>query len=364
MCDNLSTDQENKIIEESKNSCIFLKEFAIEFEDKLHSIIMLIKSNNELLIEKEQELNEIERIKDHNIDIFSPIQNRSKMHNKLIDDINEIKDKIKVLENQKLELEERINGINGAANCIDNLSTNLINYKNDKESKFKQRMTDKGLSILEAQEVERQRIARDLHDSTVQNLTSLVHKSELCIKLIDIDIIRAKLELNSMSNTLKMVINDMRGIIYNLKPMTLDDLGLTITVQRYANKLMNINNIEIKVTSNEEVKEILSVIKLTVFRIIQEACNNIIKHAKAKLIEIDISYEENRLNVTVNDDGVGFTIEHEKDKICEQSSSFGLSIMQERISLLSGSINIKSEKGKGTIVNISVPLSIYEGENK
>jgi two-component system sensor histidine kinase DegS len=154
----------------------------------------------------------------------------------------------------------------------------------------------------------------------------------------------------------------MRGIIYNLKPMTLEDLGLTITVQRYANKLIDLNNIDVNVDANEEPCKILSVIKLTIFRVIQEACCNILKHANASLIDINILYEKDMIKVTVKDDGAGFNTEKLHLNNPEQISSFGLSIMKERISLLSGSLEIQSEKGKGTTITISVPLTNYEEE--
>jgi two-component system sensor histidine kinase DegS len=196
----------------------------------------------------------------------------------------------------------------------------------------------------------------------VQNLTSLVHKAELCIKLIEIDSIRAKLELNSMSNTIKTVINEMRGIIYNLKPMSLDDIGLTVTLERYAGRLMDLNNINVIVRSNEEPKEIHPVIKLTLFRIIQEACNNVIKHANATAINIDIIYDECLVNVSIKDNGSGFNLNNTHSGGGGHSSSFGLSIIKERISLLSGTVDIKSEKDYGTTVTVSAPLTIYEGD--
>ncbi len=360
MCDNNQSSEKKieNLIDNNKTALIFLKELGVEYEKNLYSLQKQFKYQEDLLHSKEHELNEIRDTIDSNLEVFSPNHNISKVLTDLNKDIDDIKYNISNLIIHQQEIEKKLEGLKLATNCID--AFNTIHEENKTDSK---RLMDKGLGILEAQEIERQRIARDLHDSTVQNLTSLIHKTELCIKLIDIDMIRAKLELNSMSNTLKLVINDMRGIIYNLKPMTLDDLGLTITVQRYANKLMYLNNMEVKVTSNEETKEILSVIKLTVFRIIQEACNNIIKHANAALINIDICYDDNRLNVIVKDNGVGFNIDKiNTNSTAEQSSSFGLSIMQERISLLSGSINIKSEQGLGTIVTISVPLSTYEGE--
>jgi two-component system sensor histidine kinase DegS len=363
MYDNNPINENDNIIGETpddrKNCCILLKDMAVDFEEKLYDIKTQMNQQINLLKQKELELNESERTQDHNLDLFSPISNRINDTSEIIDSIAHIKLRINELNQELQKYNNKIAGLKSAAEYIEKID---INMKSDQNSDIHNSFNDIGLSILEAQEVERQRIARDLHDTTVQNLTSLVHKSELCAKLIDIDAIRAKLELNAMSNTLKMVINDMRGIIYNLKPMTLDDLGLTITVQRYANRIMNLSNIEVIVTNNEEVKNILSVIKLTVFRIIQEACNNVIKHANASLINIDINYEKDSLSVSIKDDGVGFNMECMNTNTSVQSSSFGLSIMKERISLLSGTLDVNSEKNKGTIVTIYVPLTAHEEE--
>jgi two-component system sensor histidine kinase DegS len=363
------------LIDDRKAACSLLNELIVDFEEQIYSVKIQLKSNMNLLQEKELELKEKERTKMHNRDLFSPIYNKSQDTTETISIIEQLRQKIDALNHELQKLNDKIKDLQTAAHCLDlSISDEESNSKeiisdeiNSEESKSEeiinlQKINDKGLSILEAQEIERQRIARDLHDSTVQNLTSMVHKSELCIKLIDIDAIRAKLELNTMSNTLKSVINDMRGIIYNLKPMSLDDLGLTITVQRYANRIMDLNNLQVKVLANEEVKEILPVIKVTLFRIIQEACCNVLKHASATLINIDIKYEEHKVKVVIKDNGFGFSMERLQTNSTEQSSSFGLSIMKERISLLSGTLDIQSEKGKGTIVTVSVPLTICEGD--
>jgi two-component system sensor histidine kinase DegS len=321
-----------------------------------------LKTQQGLLKRSEKEFIERERTMVHNIDLFSPIYNESRDNKELSVKIDQIKQKIEDLNKEENRFIEKISGLRTAIAIIDQYEIIAADNEKitDKLVESKQVVNDKGLSILEAQEIERQRIARDLHDSTVQNLTSLVHKAELCIKLIEIDSIRAKLELNAMSNTIKTVINEMRGIIYNLKPMSLDDIGLTVTVDRYASRIMDLNNINIYVKANEETKEIHPVIKLTLFRIIQEACNNVIKHAKATTINIDIVYDENMVNVSIKDNGSGFSINHGEGN--GQSSSFGLSIMRERMSLLSGKVDIKSEKGLGTTVTVSAPLTIYEGD--
>mgnify|MGYP000049784753 CR=1 FL=1 len=355
MYDNMNSDgKQIEIGEVDDNSNIVLSEMIQDFEEKLYAVRIQLKSYINQLEIKEQEKFKKEQAKD-NRNLFSPIYSEDKEED---NEIENLKIEISKLRQQEDYIGKRIYALNYAIQCINRYSDSIKNI----EEKGRRRINDQGLSILEAQEIERQRIARDLHDTTVQNLTSMVHKAELCIKLIDIDTIRAKLELHTMSNTLKSVINDMRGIIYNLKPMTIEDLGLTVTVQRYANKLMDLNNIDIFVEANEEPEEILQVIKVTVFRVIQEACTNILKHANASVIDIKILYEEDYLRITVKDNGKGFNSDIFLLNNSEQTSSFGLSIMRERISLLSGSLEIQSEKGKGTTIIINVPLTKQEEE--
>jgi two-component system, NarL family, sensor histidine kinase DegS len=366
MCDSNEINEQkiNKSVDLSRMPGLLLRELVIEYEDKLYAIKLQLKTQHSLLKQYEKEMLERERTKMHNIDLFSPIYKASQTEKDLTVTIEQIKQRIDELIKEQTQIEERIAGLKSITSIVDQYG-NLVDEtdkNSDKTSVSVQHVNDKGLSILEAQEIERQRIARDLHDSTVQNLTSLVHKTELCIKLIEIDSIRAKLELNAMSNTIKTVINEMRGIIYNLKPMSLDDIGLTVTVERFANRLMDLNNINIIVRANEERDNIHPVIRLTLFRIIQEACNNVIKHANATTIHIDINYGENLVSVSIRDNGSGFNINNKQEDGCEQSSSFGLSIMKERISLLSGTVDIKSEKNHGTTVTVTAPLTIYEGD--
>lgn len=352
--------QESILLHENEESYVLLKDLAIEFEEELYSVKVQIKNQNELLVKKQKELLENERTRVHNLDLFSPIYDKAYDNRELSNAIDEINKNINELKDKEEKLVRRVNGLKTAAAFIDRTVIEEIN--SDKSNEVRHKFNDQGLSILEAQENERQRIARELHDTTVQNLTSIVHKLELSNKLIDIDSIRAKLELTAMTSTVKTTINDMRGIIYNLKPMSLDDLGFTITLDRYAHRIRELHNINVDVHSNKETNEILPVIKLTIFRIIQEACNNVIKHANATLININIFYEEHQITVKIEDNGDGFNLDHNRIELSGQSSSFGLSIMRERISLLSGTIEIQSEEKKGTVVTITAPLTIYEGD--
>lgn len=215
-------------------------------------------------------------------------------------------------------------------------------------------------TILETQENERQRISRELHDYTVQNLTSLVHKTELCTKLVDMDPIRCKLELNVMTKTLREIINDTRQMIYNLRPMSFDDIGLDVTIERALDKLENSETKKISFSVEGESYQIKPVIGITLLRIIQEGCSNAICHANASLIRVVLRYKPNYITVLIEDDGSGFDVDDIQKEEKSDNSGFGLSMMKERVYLLSGSIEINSELNVGTKIVVEVPIKNKE----
>ena len=139
------------------------------------------------------------------------------------------------------------------------------------------------------------------------------------------DPVRTRLELITMTNTIKEVISEIREIIYNLNPMSLEDLGLITTIERFINQLMMNHDIKVSFNYNEEKKDILGIVNLSIFRIIQEACNNAIKHAEAKSIEINIFYNEKYINISVKDDGKGFDTELKQNIINDNYTGYGLS---------------------------------------
>ena len=210
---------------------------------------------------------------------------------------------------------------------------------------------DIGLKFLENQEMERQRIARELHDSTVQNLTMLIHKAELCFKLIEKDPVQAQLEIRIMSEALRSTINEMRDIIYDLRPMALDDLGLKEALERYVAQAMLQHEIMLRLSVSGNSCELPPIVSTTLFRIITEACNNAIKHGKPGKIDISLNYGGDYLECSVEDDGIGFEVKENAGM-----KNFGLSIMKERTHLLKGDFLIRSEIGKGTKIRVKIPV--------
>lgn len=232
-----------------------------------------------------------------------------------------------------------------------------IQLVEEKEDKFE--VDNDRLMMLEMQEMERQRIARELHDSSTQNLIALFNKLELCSNLIDVDAIRCKLELQSSMRYLKTIIADIRSTIYDLRPMSFDDIGIDVTIKQFLEKIRSEYNKKIIFIDDEEVlkqSNLKSILKLTIFRIIQESCNNAVKHAQAENIQVTVKKTQSFLCITINDDGVGFDTNQLKNIKREDNSGFGLSMMKERVYLFSGEININSEIGKGTNVIVKVPF--------
>ncbi len=217
------------------------------------------------------------------------------------------------------------------------------------------------ITMLETQENERQRISRELHDSTAQNLTSLVHKTEFCIKLVEEDPIRCKLELNKVSKMIREIINDTRELIYNLRPMSFDDIGLDIAIERALDKLESSESRKIDFTVEGEPYSIKSVIGITLLRIIQEGCSNAVRHGNASIIQVLLKYEDDKISVKIEDDGSGFDTKSIEQNSRDDNSGFGLSMMKERVYLLSGNITIDSDIHCGTKINVEVPIKKKEG---
>jgi len=114
--------------------------------------------------------------------------------------------------------------------------------------------------------------------------------------------------------------------------------------------------------SRGSISEIRSVISLTVFRIVQEALNNIRKHAKASSITVNIEFIEDKLRLSITDNGIGFDVENLKVKHEDIEGGFGLFSMKERVELLDGEFNISSHTGSGTRLSIMIPLKQNEGD--
>ena len=221
-----------------------------------------------------------------------------------------------------------------------------------------------GLRVIKAQEEERQRVAREIHDGPAQSMSNVVLKAEICERLLDVDLDKARQELRNLKEIVRESLQDVRKIIYDLRPMSLDDIGLVPTLERFVLNFQDENGIMTSFKTKGQYIDIKPVISLTVFRIIQEAVNNTKKHAQAKNLLINLEFTDKNLRLCVYDDGVGFDVENTKPKSDDINSGFGLVSIRERVELLGGTFEISSKNGNGTRLTIVIPFIQEEGETK
>ncbi len=262
----------------------------------------------------------------------------------------------------EIRLKESFRTIEKAENLIQNVNVALSYLTGDltEMSKQLENIQQKqmlGFRIIQAQEEERQRVAREIHDGPAQSMSNVVLKAEICERLIDADPGRTKEELQQLKKIVRESLQDIRRIIYNLRPMSLDDLGLIPTLQRYVITFQDETGIEVSFKANGNCSDLKPAVSLTVFRIVQEALSNICKHAHALNAAINLDISEQMLRLYIYDDGVGFDTEKLKAK-CNVNfeNGFGLISIKERIELLDGEFAIYSKPGKGTRLQIMIPL--------
>lgn len=319
-----------------------------------------IEKNLTTLQLKQKENEKIYRMmqeeEDLNYDLFAPRADQSK-NRKRLEDLEREKRTILSYINDEKEKREKYNR---KIKEMENLIKNITDMITENETLQRENNSEKDelyrFHMLEIQETERQRISRELHDDTVQNLTSLVHKTELCSKLVDMDPVRCKLELASMTKFLRDIITDTRNMIYNLRPMLFDDIGLEAAVERVLEKLeLKTSRKIIYFELQGESYPLPSVVGITILRIIQEACSNALRHANPTSIHVLLSYESEQIYIRISDNGDGFDLNEINAMNANDNCGFGLAMMKERVYLLSGNLIIKSEKKEGTVIEVRIP---------
>ncbi|UJL45352.1 histidine kinase [Virgibacillus sp. NKC19-16] len=268
----------------------------------------------------------------------------------------------KVLREKRDEIERRLITLSQTIERAEGLAakiTVILTYLQDdfrqvnemiEEAKEKQEF---GLKIIEAQEEERRKISREIHDGPAQMLANILLRSELVDRTIrEKSMDEALNEVKDVRKMIRTSLYEVRRIIYDLRPMALDDLGLIPTIKKYVSTIEDYNGVRIDFSSIGEDKRLNQKYEIAFFRLVQEAVQNAVKHAGAPLIQVKLEICTDFLTMVIKDNGKGFDPSMKKDK------SFGLIGMRERVDMLEGELNIKSAKGEGTTIFIKVPYTI------
>lgn len=208
-----------------------------------------------------------------------------------------------------------------------------------------------GLQIIEAQEEERKRLSREIHDGPAQMMANVLLRSDLIERIYhEKGIEEALKEIRDLRKMVKSSLAEVRRIIYDLRPMALDDLGLVPTLAKYLNTFQERNQVSVVFHHFGRDQRLPQQFEIAMFRLVQEAVQNAYKHAAPTEIQVKIEIKATKVIIIIKDDGKGF------DTLAKKEGSFGLIGMKERVNILKGELTIQSKLKVGTVVTIDIPF--------
>jgi len=220
-------------------------------------------------------------------------------------------------------------------------------------------------STQQAQEEERKRISRELHDDICQRLTALKFHLNYFEESVDGGKKLSIRRIKTVKKEIDDLINEVRRISSNLRPSALDHFGLVTAMKLLCSEFAKLHSIEVKFeTGIATFQRFNPEVEIVLYRIAQEALTNSIKHADTKKIELELSEKEKELFLTVTDKGKGFNIAEYFSKTEKVNEHFGLINMKERAELIGGEFSIKSAPGDGVSVKVNIPITKYASNEK
>ncbi|AET68769.1 histidine kinase [Desulfosporosinus orientis DSM 765] len=216
-----------------------------------------------------------------------------------------------------------------------------------------------GLRVIRAQEEERRRVAREIHDGPAQTLANIVLRLEIAEKLLELDSGRVKAELKDLKNLVRANLQDIRRIIFDLRPMALDDLGILGAISNYLDNFQNNYRIKCQLRVEGEERKLLPAMEVALFRLVQEGMTNVAKHAHSPKVDVHLIFRDDWMIARIRDYGKGFEV---KSAMNTPGEHFGLVGMRERVEMFSGHFRIQSILGKGTLIELSIPSSQEGGK--
>lgn len=204
--------------------------------------------------------------------------------------------------------------------------------------------------MIQAQEAERQRLSRQMHDGPAQALSNFILQTEIAMRLFDIDQAKAKEELSNMKVSATGTFQKVRDFIFELRPMMLDDLGLAPTLKRYVDAFKEQSGIDVRLMVTGMERRLESYQEVMIFRAIQELLNNAAHHSQATQVKVLVDMGDTNVKIIVDDNGKGFDVD-----TLQERGSMGLKVIRERVEMLGGYFEIESVVGQGTRVTFQIP---------
>ncbi|MGM9559086.1 sensor histidine kinase [Anaerovibrio slackiae] len=219
-----------------------------------------------------------------------------------------------------------------------------------------------GVQIIKAQEDERLRVSREIHDGPAQEMANLIYQASICERLVDTRPEEAKAGLQELRRQIRTCLADVRQIIFDMRPMSLDDLGLVPALRQLVSKLEERKILKTDFQVNGKERALEKHVEVTLFRIIQEGLNNIHRHAGVSEGRLRLLFSPNDLSILISDEGQGFDMAETEEmrKSGTGNGHFGILGMEERAKLIGASLNVISNPGEGTKIHVKLPYPKLE----
>ena len=357
-------------IRDSRGQIYDVYEMARDELETVKRDVERIKEETATVIKRVDELERNERkARIHLMEVSRDFKNRTEEEvreayeeaRKIQIDVAVTREQEQNLRRQRDEMEVRLRNLGGTVAKAEQLVSQVgvvLDYLGDQMSEAfsqiesLQNAHELGAQVIRSQEEERRRVARDIHDGPAQAIANIVFRAEVCERLIDTDTQRAKSELKALREHIRNTLAEIRKIIFDLRPMALDDLGLAPTIRGVLDVFREEYGLFTEVAVIGKERRLESHVEIGIFRVVQEALNNIVKHAQASSAKVRIEFAAAGVTVLVEDDGKGFEMTEGE----LPSGHYGIMGMRERMQLLNGKLSIKAAPRRGTRVMISVPL--------
>ncbi|AEP88465.1 two-component sensor histidine kinase DegS [Bacillus spizizenii] len=361
-----SKDEVFQIGEQSRQQYEQLVEELKQIKQQVYEVIEL---GDKLEVQTRHARNRLSEVS-RNFHRFSEeeIRNAYEKAHKLQVELTMIQQREKQLRERRDDLERRLLGLQEIIERSESLVSQItvvLNYLNQDLREVgllladAQAKQDFGLRIIEAQEEERKRVSREIHDGPAQMLANVMMRSELIERIFrDRGTEDGFQEIKNLRQNVRNALYEVRRIIYDLRPMALDDLGLIPTLRKYLYTTEEYNGkvkIHFQCIGETEDQRLAPQFEVALFRLAQEAVSNALKHSESEEITVKVEITKDFVILMIKDNGKGFDLKEAKEK---KNKSFGLLGMKERVDLLEGTMTIDSKIGLGTFIMIKVPLSL------
>lgn len=359
-----------KTIDESKNDIFTISEqsrktfdeMKLELEQVRSKIKEVILEND--VLEKKSRLSRTrlaEVSKNFNIYSEAEIQKAYDQANKIQIRYSILQAEERLLRDKRDDLERRMRSLLDTIERADHLVSQVnvvLNYltvdlKSIRPALENAKMReDYTMKIIEATEEERKRISREIHDGPAQMLANVLLRTDIINRTYqERGIEKALLEIVELKGMVRDALHEVRRIIYDLRPMALDDLGIVPTLRKYLSSVEEYHQgTKVYFQSIGEQTRLDSKYEVAIFRLVQECVNNAIQHGKSHQVWVKLESCKDFINISIKDDGIGFNPQTTKQ------NSFGLIGMKERVDLLGGEMNLDSVEKQGTRIMFKIPI--------